>query len=284
MRLLLTGRTGQVGSALERTLAPLGEISAVDRGGIDLQNLNSIRAGVEKAKPEVIVNAAAYTAVDRAEQEKDVAFAVNAGAVEELARAAKSMDALLVHFSTDYVFDGEKRAPYVETDRTAPLNVYGASKLAGERAIAASGCRHFVFRTSWVYGPAGRNFLHAILAAAKVKPELQVVDDQRGAPTSSIAIADAVARLLSGSDLAKKPDGIYHLSAAGETTWHGFATAILQARGLRNPVAAISSDQFPTTARRPRCSLLDNSKFAAAFGPALPDWRQGLAAVLAAIH
>ena len=284
MRILLTGSKGQVGSALVPALAPLGELRAFDREGLDLLDLQSISNTIAEIRPDIIVNAAAYTAVDRAESEQDAAFAVNARAVEELARAAKSLDVLLIHFSTDYVFDGEKPAPYVETDTPNPLGAYGRSKLAGERAIAASGCRHFIFRTSWVYGPAGRNFLHAILAAAKAKPGLRVVDDQRGAPTSSGAIATAVAQVLSTSGFSKKSGGIYHLSAAGETTWHGFATAILHARGLQIPVAPIRSDEYPVAARRPKNSLLDNSKVGAAFGVALPDWRHSLAAVLAAIH
>ena len=265
-------------------LAPLGEVRAFDRQGLDLLDLQSIRSVTAKVAPDVIVNAAAYTAVDRAEQEKDSAFAVNHQAVEELARQANALDALLIHFSTDYVFDGEKRMPYVESDAPAPLSVYGSSKLRGERAIAASGCRHLIFRTSWVYGPAGRSFLHAILAAAKAMPELRVVDDQRGAPTTSMAIAGAVAQVLSNPGLSGKPSGIYHLSAAGETTWHGFAAAILEGRGLKTPVVAIRSDEYPAAARRPKNSLLDNSKLGATFGVALPDWRQGLGAVLAAIH
>ena len=284
MRILLTGSRGQVGSALLPALAPLGEVSAFDRQGLDLRDSQSIRNTIAKVKPGIIINAAAYTAVDRAEREKDIAFEVNFQAVKELAREAKSMDALLIHFSTDYVFDGEKPAPYVESDAPNPLSVYGRSKLEGERAITASGCRHFIFRTSWVYGPAGRNFLHAILAAAKAKPELRVVDDQRGAPTSSVAIAGAVAQILSSSSWPAKPDGIYHLSAAGETTWHGFARAILEAKGIGTPLAAIRSDEYPAAAKRPKNSLLDNSKIGAAFDIALPDWRQGLAAVLAAIH
>ena len=252
MRILLTGRNGQVGSALEQSLAPLGEVAAFDRHGFDLLDLNSIRTRIKKEKPQVIVNAAAYTAVDRAEREEDVAFAVNARAVEELAREAKALDALLVHFSTDYVFDGEKSAPYVETDAPNPLSVYGHSKLAGERAIAASGCRHFIFRTSWVYAPAGRNFVHAILAAAKTKPELRVVNDQRGAPTSSLAIAGAVAQALAHPG---KAGGLYHLSAGGETSWHGFAREILSLKGLQTPVAPISSGEYRLrrNGRRIRC-------------------------------
>jgi len=284
LRILLTGSNGQVGTVLVQALAPLGEVRAFDRQGLDLRDLQSIRSTFAKLRPDVIVNAAAYTAVDRAESERNVAFEVNSHAVQTIAREAASINALLVHFSTDYVFDGEKSTPYVETDAPNPLSAYGSSKLEGEQAIAASGCRHLIFRTSWVYGPAGRNFLHAILAAAKTKPELRVVDDQRGAPTTSMAIAGAVTQVLSHSGLSEKPSGIYHLSAAGETTWHGFAAAILAGKGLATPVVAVRSDDYPAAARRPKNSLLDNLKIGATFDVALPDWRQGLAAVLAAIH
>ena len=284
MRILLTGCSGQVGSALVPALAPLGELQAFDRQGLDLLDPQSIRNVTEKSGADVIVNAAAYTAVDRAERERDAAFEVNGRAVGILARQAKSMDALLVHFSTDYVFDGEKSSPYVETDPTSPLNAYGQSKLEGEQAIASSGCRYFIFRTSWVYSPRGRNFVHAMLAAAKAKPELRVVADQRGAPTSSDAIAGAVAHVLSQAGVPGIAGGLYHLSAGGATTWHGFASEILQASGLKTPVVAIRSDEFPVAARRPKNSLLDNSKLGADFGVSMPDWRQGLAAVLAAIH
>jgi len=284
LRILLVGCGGQVGSALVPALAPLGELHAFDRQALDLLDAQSIRSAVANVRPGIIVNAAAYTAVDRAEREKETAFEVNGRAVMELAQQAKSTDALLIHFSTDYVFDGKKGTPYVESDAPGPLGAYGASKLEGERAIGASGCRHFIFRTSWVYGPAGRNFLHAILAAAQTKPELRVVNDQRGAPTSSGAIADAVAQVLSSSNYLSKHDGVYHLSAAGETTWHGFAAAILEARGVKTPVVAIRSDEYPTAAKRPGNSLLDNTKIRTEFGVSLPDWRLGLAAVLAAIH
>jgi dTDP-4-dehydrorhamnose reductase len=280
LKILLTGRTGQVGSALERALAPLGELAAPDRSSLDLRSVGDV---VAQARPDVIVNAAAYTAVDRAEKEPEAAFAANAEGVARLARQAREAGALLVHFSTDYVFDGEKAAPYLETDPAHPLNVYGRSKLEGERAVAASGCRHFIFRTSWVYAPRGRNFMHAILAAANEKPELRVVDDQHGAPTSSLAIAEAVARILGNPALREQPSGLYHMTAAGRATWHAFARAILDARGIRTPVIAIGSDQFPSAARRPKNSLLDNSKLAATFGVALPGWREGLAAVLRAL-
>ena len=284
MKVLLTGRTGQVGSSLVTKLSPLAELIALDRHGLDLRDPRSISRVIDEVRPDVIVNAAAYTAVDRAEQERDAAFETNSRAPGDLARAAKSIDALLVHFSTDYVFDGEKSSPYLESDATSPLNVYGQSKLEGERAIAASGCRHLIFRTSWVYGATGRNFLHAILAAARSRPELRVVGDQHGAPTSSEAIATAVAQVVRRADLPRSSGGIYHLSAGGSTTWHGFARAILKAKGLQIPVDAIRSEEYPVAARRPKNSLLDNSRIGAAFGIALPDWRESLAAVLAAIH
>lgn len=280
MRILLTGRSGQVGSALQRSLAPLGELAAFDRKGLDLRFVGDT---ISSARPDIIVNAAAYTAVDRAEQEKELAYAVNFQAVKELAREAKAVDALLIHFSTDFVFDGEKSAPYVESDAPNPLNIYGRSKLEGERAVAASGCRHFIFRTSWVYAAGGRNFMNAILAAAASKPELRVVDDQHGAPTSSLAIAGAVAQILADPGLSKKASGLYHLSAGGETTWHGFARAILDAKGIATPLVAIRSDEYPSAAKRPKNSRLDNAKAAATFGVALAGWREGLAAVLRAV-
>lgn len=285
MRILLTGRTGQIGSELERSLAKVGEVVATDRAELDLLDLNAIQKGIEKAAPEIVVNAAGYTAVDRAESERELAFRVNSEAVRRIGMAAASLGALVVHFSTDYVFDGEKKAPYAETDPPNPLNVYGASKFAGERALAATGCRHFIFRTSWVYGPRGSNFLLAILDAARTKRELRVVNDQRGAPTSAAAIADAISRVLSRADVfSGKTGGIYHMTAAGETTWHGFASAIVDGAGLKIPVVPIRSEGYPVAARRPKNSLLENSKLFEAFGIALRDWREDVAAVLAAIH
>lgn len=283
MRILLTGRSGQVGCALESTLAPLGDVSAFDRRGFDLLRPVEFRKTIGAIRPDVIVNAAAYTAVDRAESDREMAFQVNAEAVGELAHAALSGNALLIHFSTDFVFDGEKTAPYVESDAPHPLNVYGESKLAGERAIEASGCRYLIFRTSWVYAPRGRNFLHAILAAATSKPELRVVDDQHGAPTSSLDIAAAIARILALPDLPGK-EGLYHLTARGETTWYDFARAILDAKGIGTPLTAIPTEAYPTAARRPKNSRLDNTKLAAAFGAVLPDWRESLAVVLREVH
>jgi dTDP-4-dehydrorhamnose reductase len=281
VKILLTGRSGQVGSALEPLLARAGELAAFDRAGLDLADTAALRARVAAEKPAVIVNAAAYTAVDRAETERAAAFAANAEAVGVLAEEAVHLGALLIHFSTDYVFDGSKQLPYAEDDATHPLNVYGESKLAGERAVAGSGCRHVILRTSWVYAGRGRNFLLSILNAARTGRSLTVVNDQRGAPTSARMIANAVVGVLSARD---QPSGLYHLSAAGETTWFGFAQEILARKGLTTPITPISSASYGTVARRPANSLLDNNKLRAAFGIALPDWREGLAAVLTTIN
>jgi dTDP-4-dehydrorhamnose reductase len=283
MRILLTGARGQVGAALARTLAPLGELEAHDRASLDLLHPSSFEAAVARARPDIVVNAAAYTAVDRAEREPELAFKVNAEAAGALAQAAKSVGALLVHFSTDYVFDGEKTQPYVETDAPNPLGVYGHSKLEGERAIAASGCRHFIFRTSWVYSRAGRNFANAILAAAMSKPELRVVNDQRGAPTSAAAIAGAVASVLASSGWRNKPDGIYHLTAVGETTWFGFALEILKGVASDVRLVPVTTAEYGAAAPRPRNSLLDNAKLRETFGIALEDWRHGFRAAFGAV-
>jgi dTDP-4-dehydrorhamnose reductase len=271
---MLVGRDGQVGRELARSLAPLGEVHALGRAQLDLADAGRISAVVRAASPVVIVNAAAYTAVDRAESEPELAFAVNATAPGLLAAEAARLGALLVHYSTDYVFDGTKPGAYVEDDPPHPLNVYGSSKLAGERAMAASGCRRLILRTSWVYGPHGSNFMLTMLRAARERPELRVVDDQVGAPTSSLAIARATAQVLRAGG-----EGLYHLSAAGKTSWCGFARAILAHAGLDTPVVAIRSEEYPAAARRPRNSLLDNSRLQATFGVALAPWEEGLAEV-----
>ena len=278
----MTGSKGQIGSALRRALAPLGDLVATSRADLDLLAPGAVERRIAQERPDVIVNAAAYTGVDRAERERELAFRVNAEAVGRIGRAAADCGALVVHFSTDYVFDGEKPAPYVESDPARPLGVYGASKLAGERALGESGCRHFIFRTSWVYGPRGRNFLLAILAAARTQPELRVVDDQHGAPTSSRAIAEATAQALAAADLAEKPGGVYHLSAAGRTTWCGFARLIVERAGMKLPVVAIRSVEYPVAVRRPANSLLDNSKIVRTFGIVLRDWREDVPAAVAA--
>jgi dTDP-4-dehydrorhamnose reductase len=274
LRILLTGANGQVGWELRRTLAPLGELEALGRAELDLHDAGRIREAVRASNADVIVNAAAYTAVDKAESEREAAFAVNAAAPGVLAEEAKRGGALLVHYSTDYVFDGAKPAPYVEEDAPNPINVYGASKLAGERAIVGSDCRYLILRTSWVYGPRGANFYLTMLRLARERPELRVVDDQVGAPTSSLAIARATAQLLRPG-----AHGLYHLSAAGRTSWCGFARAILGRAGIATPVVAIRTEDYPAPARRPRNSRLDCSRLRTDFGVALASWEEGLAEV-----
>ena len=278
MRLLLTGATGQVGWELRRTLAPMGEVRSFDRYGLDLADAPPLAASVRALQPDIIVNAAAYTAVDKAEAERDLAFAVNATAPRVLAEEARRIGAILVHFSTDYVFDGEKASPYVEGDPTRPINVYGESKLAGEQAIQASGCRHLILRTSWVYGPRGKNFLLTMLRLAKERSELRVVDDQIGSPTSSLAIARATPLLLE-----KGAQGLYHMTAGGETSWCGFARAILERAGVATPVVAIRTEDFPTPARRPGNSRLDCSRLQKDAGVSLESWEAQLAEVTSAL-
>jgi dTDP-4-dehydrorhamnose reductase len=276
LRILLTGRSGQVGSALALSLAPLGELAVCDRNALDLASADSIRARVREVRPEVIVNAAAYTAVDQAEREEALAFKINGSGPAVLAEEAAELGALLVHFSTDYVFDGEKRSPYVETDAPNPLNAYGRSKLAGEQAIRASGCRYLIFRTSWVYAYAGKNFLVTMLRLAREGKPLRVVDDQQGAPTSSRALARATAQAIGK---LRDQGGLYHMSAAGSTTWCGFARAIFREAGIRAQVTPIASSDYATAARRPRNSVLDNGLLAR-HAIRLPSWESGLREVL----
>ena len=268
-----------MGWELQRSLAGLGDVIATNRREFDLCDSNAIRRTVRKTGPNIIVNAAAYTAVDNAESEPDVAMQVSAIAPGILAEEAKLLGALLVHYSTDYVFDGSKKSPYKEEDAPNPLSVYGRSKLKGEQAIAASKCRHLIFRTSWVYGPRGRNFLLTILKAAREKPRLQVVDDQFGAPTSSLAIAEATARALQ----VRAAPSLYHMTAGGRTSWFGFAQAILRNAAISTPVVPIRSDQYPAKAARPRNSVLDNSLLKETFGMSLPDWESQLEQVIAQV-
>ena len=283
MKILLTGRDGQVGRALARRLGAWAEVHAPGRAELDLRDPGAIARTVAALRPAIIVNAAAYTAVDRAETEEAAASEVNAAAPACLAEQAREIGAHLVHFSTDYVFDGQKATPYAEEDSPGPLNAYGRTKLEGERRIQSSGARHVIFRTSWVYGPGGRNFVSAILASARAGREIRVVADQRGAPTSSEALAESVDRILRDRALRERAQGLFHLSAAGETTWHGFACAILEAAGLGRPVAAITAAEYGAPAPRPANSLLDNGRFAACFGEPLADWRRQFADVLPAI-
>jgi dTDP-4-dehydrorhamnose reductase len=289
MRILVIGVTGQVGRELCRTLAPLGVVVGANRAAIDLRDVEGLRRVVREQRPALIVNAAAYTAVDRAEAEPEQAMAVNGVAPAMLAEEAKRVDAALIHFSTDYVFDGRKAGPYTEDDAPAPLNVYGRSKRAGEEAIRASGARHLILRTNWVYGARGRNFLLTICRLAREREELRVVDDQTGAPTWSRMIAEATASIVARSqpraraanELFADTSGVYHLSAAGTTTWCGFAREILRAApALGLPTAprllAISTSDYPTPAARPANSLLDGGKLRGAFGIALPPWDESL--------
>lgn len=288
-RVLLTGSDGQVGWELRRTLAPLGEVVALDRQGMDLANPDSIRRVVRAYEPHLIVNAAAYTAVDKAEEEAALAMAVNATAPGVLAEEARRCGAALIHYSTDYVFDGSKPAPYLETDAPNPLNVYGRSKLAGERAIERSGVAYLILRTSWVYGSRGRNFLLTMMRLAKERDSLQVVSDQVGAPTWSRDIAEATAQILMGASattaaegwLKSAPHGIYHLTAGGETTWHGFAEAILHSMHSNTRLTAVTSADYRTAARRPLNSRLSNDKLLQHFDVRLPDWQSALTACLA---
>ena len=290
MTILLTGANGQVGWELQRALAPRGEIVALDMAHLDLANSDAVRARVRELGPRIIVNAAAYTAVDRAESERELARAVNAVAPGVLAEEAGRLDAILVHYSTDYVFDGEKAGPYTEDDAPNPLSSYGRSKLDGERGIAASGCRHLTLRTSWVYGTRGRNFLLAMLGAARERRALRVVDDQIGAPTWCREIADATAALLARPELAAPgADGLYHLSAGGFTSWFGFARAIFDSPELvrlgiaRPALEAISTSEYPTPARRPRNSRLDCDRLESRAGLRLAPWDEALARCMAEV-
>jgi dTDP-4-dehydrorhamnose reductase len=284
MKILLTGCAGQLGRELKRSLACLGELVACDRRQLDLARVDSLRAAVRGIAPAVIVNTAAYTAVDKAEAEPAMADAINAVAPGILAEEAQRLGALLIHYSTDYVFDGSKATAYTEDDSPAPLSAYGRSKLGGERAIAATGARHLIFRTSWVYGLHGANFMKTMLRLGRERDELRVVGDQIGAPTWTRHLSDATALIVGRSEV---PYGLYHLAAAGETSWHGYAEAIFaeaERAGLmeKSPVVRrITSADYPLPAVRPANSRLDCTKFRRDFDLALPDWRTGLADCLA---
>lgn len=286
MNILLTGASGQVGFELLRTLAPLGKVTALGSQQLNLADADAIRRIVNDIKPELIVNPAAYTAVDKAESETEPAFAVNAVAPGILAEEAKKLGARLVHFSTDYVFDGSKPDAYVETDVTHPVSVYGSSKLAGEQAIESVGGQYLIFRTSWVYGVRGKNFFLTMLRLARERDSLRVVADQHGAPTWSRMIAEATALAIARW---QDESGVYHLTNSGATTWHGFACAILEGyvrhagnlgwpelKASPDAVEAITTEQYPLPARRPANSMLDNSKLAHDFGLAMPQWQEAL--------
>jgi len=282
VRILLAGRNGQVGWELERALVRLGEVVATDRDSLDLADFDAIRRVVREAKPGLIVNAAAYTAVDQAESEPDAAMRVNGEAPGVLAEEAKRLGALLVHYSTDYVFDGAKRSPYTEDDVPNPLSAYGKSKLQGEQSVRAAGCRHLILRTGWVYEHRGRNFVLTMLEKAKQGAPLRVVADQTGTPTRARDIAALTAEALG---CRPPPVGTFHASAAGETSWHGFATAILELAGLPATVEAIPTSAYPTPAARPKYSVLDSSLLPRTTGVRpIGPWREGLAALLSEIR
>jgi dTDP-4-dehydrorhamnose reductase len=267
LRILLTGRIGQVGWELERALPALGAVIATDRSTVDLADSDAIRRAVREARPQILVNAAAYTAVDRAESEPQLAMAVNGTASGVLAEEARRLGALLVHYSTDYIFDGEKRSPYLETDAPNPINAYGRTKLEGEKRIAASGCRHLLLRTSWVYAPRGRNFFIAIARKAQGGESLKVVADQHGVPTTAEFLASSTVLLLRHGI-----EGLFNVVPSGSTTWHAFAQAIVKRLGLNNRVDAIATADYPTAARRPQYSVLDITKMTQRLG-APPPWQ-----------
>lgn len=280
MKILLLGKNGQVGNELQRTLLPLGDLVALDRATADLEKPETLSAVLKSCSPDIIVNAAAYTAVDKAETNRDVAQAVNADAVALIADYAQARDALLVHYSTDYVFDGSKSSPYEPADATNPLSVYGSSKRQGEESIVDSGCRFLIFRTSWVFSAHGANFVKTILRLAKERETLNIVADQHGAPTSAELIADVTALAIAGHRQGLCKSGIYHLTATGYTTWHGLACHIVN-RASANGVALkaaveriqpIPSDAYPLPAPRPKNSRLDTSSLSTALQLQFPDW------------
>jgi dTDP-4-dehydrorhamnose reductase len=290
-RFLITGANGQLGFELQRALAPLGEVVACGRDACDLSNPDSIRAALRAAKPNVILSAGAYTAVDKAESEPDLARAINAAAPGILGEEAAKLGALVIHFSTDYVFDGTKPSAYREEDATNPLGVYGKTKLEGEKALAASGADHLIFRTSWVFGAHGKNFIKTILRLASSRDELRIVADQFGAPTGAALLADASAHIATRylrDGRENFPFGLYHFAAGGETSWHGFAQHIVaKATAANSPlkvtperILPITTPEYPTPAARPANSRLDTSKFRSAFGLHLPDWTHGVDQVL----
>lgn len=282
MRILILGKDGQLGRELCHTLAPLGSITSAGRQQLDLSDTGAIRGYLQQAQPDWIVNAAAYTAVDKAEEERDMAFRINALAPQVLAEEAGRLGARLVHYSTDYVFDGKKKTPYTEQDQTCPLNVYGASKLEGEKAIAASGADYLIFRTSWVYSAQGKNFFLTMLRLEAQRSEISVVQDQIGAPTWSRSIAEATAQVLRFFQNPMEKGrvgslgGIYNMTAGGSTSWFEFARTIMAELAPSVSVAPISSSDYKTAACRPKYSVLSGAKLKATFGVALPQWDDAL--------
>lgn len=293
MKILLLGKNGQVGWELQRALAPLGDVIALDRNGGagelcgDLSDLEGLARTVRAVAPDVIVNAAAWTAVDKAETEQQMARRINAEAPAVLAREAAALGAWLVHYSTDYVFDGSGNTPWAETDAMAPLNVYGQTKREGEQAIVASGCKHLIFRTSWVYAARGANFAKTMLRLAREREALDVIDDQTGAPTGADLLADVTAHAIRAATPALS--GIYHLAPQGEVTWWGYASFVIeQARSMGEvlkvaTVSPIPSSAYPTPAKRPHNSRLATQKLQSAFGLRLPPWQDGVRRMLTEI-
>lgn len=286
MKILLFGARGQLGLALQRALPNLGDVVPLGRDEVDLASADSLIANIRKTAPDIVINAAAYTAVDKAESDADAARVVNAVAPGVMAEACRELGALLVHYSTDYVFDGRKAGAYVETDATHPLSVYGATKLAGEEAVRTAHARHLIFRTSWVYSHDGSNFMKTMLRLAKDRDHLRIVDDQIGAPTTTDAIAQATRDVLQRMQAEGDRDrcGVYHMTCGGSTSWFGFANAIFATfldaeRRSQLVTEPIPSSAYPTAAQRPGNSLLSNAKLKAAFSLALPDWQLALAAL-----
>jgi len=292
MKILLLGKNGQVGWELQRSLAPLGEIIALDSDSKDFcgdfTNLQGLTESVRRISPDIIVNAAAHTAVDKAESEPDLARTINALAPTMLAMEAKRLGAWLIHYSTDYVFDGSGDKPWLETDATGPLNVYGATKLEGEQFIRQSGCKHLIFRTSWVYASRGGNFAKTMLRLAQERDSLNIINDQIGAPTGADLLADITAHAIRTALLKPELSGLYHLTAAGETSWHGYASLVVdfaQKGGVSmwitpEDVHPVPTSAFPTPAKRPLNSRLDTTKLQNTFGLYLPHWQIGVTRML----
>jgi dTDP-4-dehydrorhamnose reductase len=291
MRILLLGKNGQVGWELQRSLAPLGELIALDRttqDGLcgDLADLASLEKTILAARPDVIVNAAAYTAVDKAESDAQSAEEINVNAPELLAKLSKQLNALFIHYSTDYVFDGTGSSPWKEGDVTGPLSVYGQTKLASELAIESTGCQYLIFRTSWVYASKGNNFANTMLRLASEREELNIISDQIGAPTSADLIADITAQVVKSALLDNKKSGIYHLAASGETSWYEYACYVIdQARFMGSSlkvlnIREIPSSEYQTTAMRPLNSRLDCTKICDSFDLYLPNWKVGVKRML----
>jgi len=289
MKILLLGKNGQVGWELQRSLAPLGELIALGSDSADFTDLESLAKTVREIAPDVIVNAAAHTAVDRAESEPELARTINALAPGVLAAEAKRLGVWLVHYSTDYVFDGSGDKPWRETDPTNPLSVYGASKLEGEQLIQQSGCKHLIFRTSWVYGARGGNFAKTMLRLGQERESMKVIDDQMGAPTGAELLSDVTAHAIRTALMNPDVSGLYHLVASGETSWHGYASFVLafaRQAGVPLKVAAIEAvptSAFPTAATRPHNSRLSTGKLTSAFGLHLPHWQVGVTRMLTEI-